>query len=80
MTLKDVNLGQTLFTLGFVLWELPSNIIIKRVGAHRWLPLIMFCWGVVTWSQVFLRDRAGFLVTRFFLATFEAGFIPGAAF
>lgn len=80
LTLTDINVGQTLFTLGIVLWELPSNIIIKRVGAHRWLPLLMFGWGVVTWCQIFLHDRAGFLATRFFLGTLEAGFIPGAAF
>ena len=40
VTQDDINLGQTLFTLGIVLWEIPSNIIIKRVGAHRWLPLV----------------------------------------
>ncbi|EMC98964.1 hypothetical protein BAUCODRAFT_120256 [Baudoinia panamericana UAMH 10762] len=80
LTQADINLGQTLFTLGIVLWELPSNVIIKRVGAHRWLPLLMFCWGTVTWSQTFITSRRGFLTTRFLLATFEAGFIPGAAF
>lgn len=80
LTTADINVGQTIFTLGIVIWEIPSNIIIKRVGAHRWLPLLMLCWGIVTWSQIFIRSRPGFLATRFLLATFEAGFIPGAAF
>lgn len=80
ITHKDINLGQTLFTLGMVLFELPSNILIKRVGAHRWLPLLMFAWGTVTFSQMFIKSRPGFFATRFLLATFESGFIPGAAF
>lgn len=77
---KDINVGQTLFTLGMVLFEIPSNILIKRVGAHRWLPLLMFAWGIITFSQMFIKSRPAYFATRFLLATFEAGFIPGAAF
>lgn len=77
---KQINLGQTLFTLAIVLFELPSNIVLKRIGAHIWLPLIMFIWGTITWIQLFLENRAGFYATRFLLAMGEAGFIPGAAY
>lgn len=77
---QQINLGQTLFTLAIVLFELPSNIVLKRIGAHIWLPLIMFVWGTITWTQLFLKTRAGFYATRFLLATGEAGFIPGAAY
>lgn len=76
----DINLGQTLFTLGMVLFEIPSNVAIKRIGAHRLLPILMFCWGTVTWCQMFIRSRPSFLALRFLLAMCEAGFIPGAAF
>lgn len=79
-TQREINIGQTLFTLGIVLFEIPSNIAIKRLGAHRWLPVLMFAWGLVTLCQMFLKDTASFYATRFLLATFEAGFIPGAAF
>lgn len=77
---KEINTGQTLFTLGIVLFEIPCNIAIKRCGAHRWLPALMFCWGTVTWCQMFLTNRSSFWALRFLLAAFEAGFIPGAAF
>lgn len=77
---KDINTGQTLFTLGMVLFEIPSNILIKRLGAHRWLPILMFAWGIVTFCQMFIKSRPAFYALRFLLASFEAGFIPGAAF
>lgn len=80
ITQKEINIGQTLFTLGIVLFEIPGNIVIKRFGANRWLPCLMFAWGLVTLCQMFITSRSSFYATRFLLATFEAGFIPGAAF
>ncbi|WVR03306.1 hypothetical protein IAU60_000297 [Kwoniella sp. DSM 27419] len=79
ITTAHVNIGQTLFTLGFVLFELPSNVIAKAVGPHRWVPFIMFVWGLITLCQAFMTNRAGFYITRFLLASGEAGFIPGMA-
>ena len=79
ITLTQVNTGQTLFTLGMVLLELPSNIIAKYFGPHRWIPVIMLLWGVITLSQAFITNRSGFYATRFLLAAGEAGFIPGMA-
>jgi MFS family permease len=79
MTLADVNLGQTLFSLAMVLLELPSNVLAKRYGPERWIPCIMVIWGTVTLCQAFIVNRAGFLATRFLLAAGEAGFIPGMA-
>ncbi|WVQ93891.1 hypothetical protein IAU59_000969 [Kwoniella sp. CBS 9459] len=79
ITTAHVNIGQTLFTLGFVLFELPSNIIAKAIGVQRWVPFIMFTWGLITLCQAFMTNRAGFYVTRFLLASGEAGFIPGMA-
>lgn len=77
---QNINTGQTLFTLAFVLFEIPANVAIKRFGVHRWLPALMFAWGTVTWCQMFITSRSGFYATRFLLAACEAGFIPGAAF
>ncbi|PWN19886.1 putative Tartarate transporter [Microstroma glucosiphilum] len=77
---SDINTGQTLFTLAFVLFEIPANVAIKRFGVHRWLPALMFAWGTVTWCQMFITSKSAFYATRFILAACEAGFIPGAAF
>lgn len=78
-SLNDINIGQTLFTLGMVLLELPSNILAKRYGPERWIPCIMVIWGSVTLFQAFIVNRQGFFATRFLLAAGEAGFIPGMA-
>lgn len=76
---KNINIGQTLFTLGMVLFEIPSNLAMKRLGAHLWLPSLMFAWGTVTICQMLIKSRPSFYATRFLLASLEAGFIPGAA-
>ncbi|OAA58224.1 Major facilitator superfamily domain, general substrate transporter [Cordyceps fumosorosea ARSEF 2679] len=75
----QVNLAQTLFTVGFVLTELPFNMISKRIGPERFLPVTMLLWGVVTWTQVFLRNAAGLYACRFLIGALEGGYIPGFA-
>ncbi|KAH7142756.1 major facilitator superfamily domain-containing protein [Dactylonectria estremocensis] len=75
----DINLAQTLFTVGFVITELPFNVISKRIGPERFLPITMFLWGTVTWCQVFLKNASGLYATRFFLGALEGGYIPGFA-
>ncbi|WVQ76505.1 hypothetical protein IAR50_006174 [Cryptococcus sp. DSM 104548] len=79
ITTANINIGQTLFTLGFVIFELPSNMISKIIGPQRWVPCIIFTWGVITLCQAFLTSKSGFYATRFLLASGEAGFIPGMA-
>ena len=79
MTTANINTDQTLFTLGIVLLELPSNIVAKKFGPNRWIPVIMCIWGLVTLCQAFLKNKSGFYATRFLLAAGEAGFIPGMA-
>ncbi|KPM40394.1 hypothetical protein AK830_g6141 [Neonectria ditissima] len=75
----DINLAQTLFTVGFVITELPFNLVSKRMGPERFLPITMFLWGTVTWCQVFVKNAAGLCATRFFLGALEGGYIPGFA-
>lgn len=77
---KQINIGQTLFTLAIVIFELPSNVVLKKVGPHIWLPFIVVIWGAVTLSQAWIKDRKSFYATRFLLAMGEAGFIPGSAY
>ena len=75
----SINLAQTLFTVGFVISELPFNMISRYMGPERFLPITMFFWGIATWCQVFLRDASGLCAARFFIGALEGGYIPGFA-
>jgi MFS family permease len=77
ITNKEINLAQTLFILGFVITELPFNMISKVMGPERFLPITMFLWGTVTWCQVFIKSAKGLYAARFFLGALEGGYIPG---
>ncbi|PWI65691.1 hypothetical protein PCL_06896 [Purpureocillium lilacinum] len=76
---SDINLAQTLFTVGFIITELPFNLVSRYVGPERFLPITMFLWGIATWSQAFLRNGTGLCVARFFIGALEGGYIPGFA-
>jgi ACS family tartrate transporter-like MFS transporter len=70
-------LGAGIFSLGYVLFGVPSNLALNRFGARRWLALIMIVWGLLSASMLFITDAAGFYVLRFLLGVAEAGFFPG---
>ena len=74
---SDINTATTLFTLGFVITEIPFNMISKRLGPENFLPVTMFLWGLCTWAQVFMVDRRGLWALRFFIGALEGGYIPG---
>ncbi|EEU41532.1 uncharacterized protein NECHADRAFT_54014 [Fusarium vanettenii 77-13-4] len=76
---SDINLAQTLFTVGFIVTELPFNLISRYMGPERFLPITMFLWGIATWSQMFLKNAAGLYAARFFVGALEGGYIPGFA-
>ncbi|CAM1503627.1 Fc.00g012180.m01.CDS01, partial [Cosmosporella sp. VM-42] len=76
---SDINLAQTLFTVGFVITELLFNLISKYIGSERCLRITMVLWGIATWSQVFLKNAAGLCAARFFIGALEGGYIPGFA-
>ncbi|KXS20802.1 MFS general substrate transporter [Gonapodya prolifera JEL478] len=76
-TLDTINLGSTMLLVGFCVFEIPSNMVIQKVGAHRWLPFLMIGWGLVSTFQMFISEPNGFLATRFLIGAFEAGWIPG---
>ncbi|RMZ79535.1 hypothetical protein DV737_g3376, partial [Chaetothyriales sp. CBS 132003] len=77
---SDVNLAQTLFVVGFIITELPFNMISKVVGPERFLPITMILWGIATWSQAFLKGRSSLFAARFFIGALEGGYIPGFTF
>ncbi|MEW2316579.1 MFS transporter [Streptomyces bauhiniae] len=70
-------LGAGLFFIGYFLFEVPSNLLLQRVGARTWIARIMLSWGVVSAAFVFVTDETTFYVLRFLLGAAEAGFYPG---
>jgi ACS family tartrate transporter-like MFS transporter len=73
-------LGGGLFFLAYALMELPSNLILAKVGARRWIARIMLTWGVLAAGMMFVRTPMQFYVMRFLLGAAEAGFFPGAVY
>lgn len=69
-----------LFFIGYVLFEVPCNIILKRTSPRAWLPTLTFAFAVVTTLQGVLQSRAGFYVIRFALGVSEAGLFPGVVY
>ena len=69
--------GAGLFFVGYFLFEIPSNLILERVGARLWMARIMFGWGLVSMAMIFVRDALGFYALRVLLGLAEAGFFPG---
>ncbi|MEV6105111.1 MFS transporter [Streptomyces sp. NPDC051940] len=70
-------LGAGLFFIGYFLFEVPSNLMLQKVGARRWISRIMISWGVVSAAFYFVNNEATFYVLRFLLGAAEAGFYPG---
>ncbi|KAE8360497.1 major facilitator superfamily domain-containing protein [Aspergillus caelatus] len=76
MNTNDYNTGQTIFYLIFLFAELPSQLISKKIGPDRWIPIQMFCWSLIAAFQAFLSGKKSYYVCRALLALFEGGFIP----
>jgi ACS family tartrate transporter-like MFS transporter len=72
--------GAGLFFLSYAACEIPSNLLLCRFGARRWLARIMFTWGLLAISMLFVRTPRQFYTLRFFLGMAEAGFFPGTLF
>ncbi|KAI9043937.1 putative MFS transporter [Aspergillus affinis] len=77
MTSNDYNNGTTIQLLCFLAAEFPVQLLIKRYGFKRVLPLMMLGWSLVSWTQAWMTSRASFYVTRALIGAFEGGFIPG---
>ena len=71
------NVGQQMLSLGIVLFEIPSNMVLYRVGPGKWLTLQLFLFGTVSTFQAFQRGYGALIATRFLLGMTESGFIPG---
>jgi D-galactonate transporter len=70
-------LGAGIFFLGYFLFEIPSNLLLEKVGARVTLARITFLWGITSISMAFVKTEEMFYLLRFLLGMFEAGFFPG---
>ncbi|KAH8902152.1 major facilitator superfamily transporter [Coniochaeta sp. PMI_546] len=75
----DLNFAVSIFFLTFVLLQPFSAAIGRSIGAERWIPIMMFCWGILTIAQAFIKGRGSLIATRLLIGAFEAGFYPTAA-
>ncbi|MHC2282391.1 MFS family permease [Bradyrhizobium diazoefficiens] len=81
---KDIGLspavygfGAGIFFWGYFLFEVPSNIILHKIGARIWIARVMITWGIVSAAMAFVQGPTGFYILRFLLGVAEAGFFPG---
>ncbi len=70
-------LGASIFFVGYALFEVPSNLVLHRVGARIWLARIMIVWGIVAACTMFVTGGRSFVLLRLLLGLAEAGFFPG---
>jgi MFS family permease len=69
-------LGSGIFFAGYFLFEVPSNLVLRKVGARRWIARIMLTWGVISAAMLFVSTPMQFYTARFLLGAAEAGFAP----
>jgi len=74
---RTFNIGYGIFYLGYLLFEVPSNLLMRRIGARRWIARIMISWGLISMATMFVWDQWSFYAVRTLLGVAEAGFFPG---
>ena len=70
-------LGAGVFFLGYFIFEIPSNLMLEKTGARRWIARIMISWGLLSAAMALVQGPTSFLIVRFLLGVAEAGFFPG---
>lgn len=71
------SVGASIFFVGYLIFEIPSNVMLERIGTRKTLLRIMVCWGAVSAAMLLVHGEVSFYVLRFLLGAFEAGFFPG---
>ena len=77
LTATDFGFALGTFFLGYFIFEVPSNVIMEKVGARIWIARIMITWGIFAGIMAFVYDTTSFSLVRFLLGVAEAGFFPG---
>lgn len=80
MTAKQIGFALGIFSIGYFLFEVPSNLMLHKFGARRWIARIMITWGLVSAATAFVYDATSLNIARVILGIAEAGFVPGIAF
>jgi MFS family permease len=80
LTAQMYGIGAGLFYLTYIIFEVPSNVILARVGARRWIARIMVSWGIVACGMAFIQNAGQLYTMRLLLGAAEAGFTPGIIF
>ena len=80
LSAAQYGVGAGFFFMTHFLFEVPSNLVMARVGARRWIARIMLAWGLVSAATALGRDASGFYAMRLLLGAAEAGFFPGIVF
>jgi ACS family tartrate transporter-like MFS transporter len=77
--LSELEIGRAggIFFIGYFFFQLPSNLLLEKVGVRRWISSLMVLWGIVSCLMVFIRGPMSFYAMRFLLGAAEAGFFPG---
>ena len=70
-------LGAGIFFAGYFIFEVPSNILLERMGARVWIARIIVCWGIISAGMALVQGETSFYIMRFLLGAAEAGFFPG---
>ena len=76
LSTNDYNNAQNMYRVGFIIAEIPSQLIGKKIGPDRWMPIQIIIWSICAGGQFFMQSRAGFFACRFFVGLFMGGFIP----
>lgn len=76
LSTNDYNNAQNMYRVGFLIAEIPSQMVGKRLGPDRWIPFQIIIWSLASGGQFFMHNRAGFFACRFFIGLFMGGFIP----
>jgi len=74
---EQYGLAAGLFFVGYVAFSVPSNLILARIGARVWMPVIMICWGLASLSNAWVTGPQSFYLVRFVLGLGESGLYPG---
>ena len=77
ITAEQFGFGAGMFFIGYFLFEIPSNMIMQKVGARIWIARIMISWGLISMATAFVTGPVSFAIARFLLGMAEAGFTPG---
>lgn len=78
LTGQQPNIALTILFVPYIIFEIPSNIMLKKLSPHVWLSICIFSFGIIVIAQGFVKNYSGIIATRFFLGLTESGIFPGS--